>query len=145
MAAPIRHRRFRPCALAFFAGSMAVLLLCSAETPSGAAVDAQSEPPATPAGRWQGKADTPDGPIAFTMSLAVDGDAVTGEITLPEGAIKIENGRWAGGELSFTIVHPNGDTITARAKLQGDVLAGEWSGTQGGSGAWEARREPAQR
>ncbi|HXH05930.1 MAG TPA: hypothetical protein VNI83_04995 [Vicinamibacterales bacterium] len=159
-------RRLRAPALDSAIGSLLALMLSSTALAStagriaapatpllggpdavGATAPAQSaqQSEATPAGRWQGKADSPDGPIAFTMSLVVDGDTVTGEIALPEGVIKIEGGRWAGGELSFTIVHPSGDTISARAKLEGDVLTGEWSGAQGGSGTWQAQREPARR
>jgi hypothetical protein len=98
----------------------------------------------SPAGAWQGTAETPDGPQAFGLTLTVDGEKVSGEIALTEGTVKLTSGSWTKGELALAFDHPAAGPITLSGAFKEGKLAGTYAiGNGGGGGGWQAERKAA--
>ena len=78
-------------------------------------------------GNWNVTLNTPMGAQQATLTLATDGDTLTGQFASPQGAIDLENGKVNGDELSWsvTMTQPMPMTITATAKVDGDNISGD--------------------
>jgi cytochrome P450 len=89
---------------------------------------AQPVPPGTEV--WKMTLKTPMGPQEMTMQMVRDGDTVRGRIDSPMGGDVISNGKFSGGQISWTMeakkpvaiklkfeVTVQGDTMTGHAKL----------------------------
>ncbi|MEP7337849.1 MAG: hypothetical protein ABI977_08895, partial [Acidobacteriota bacterium] len=83
------------------------------------------------AGTWTLSVNSPRGEMKMTAHLQQNGDAVTGELSLPFGAAPITRGTIKGNdiELEYTITPPNGQTMTGT--LKGRIEGGSISGQMG--------------
>jgi len=70
--------------------------------------------------------NTPMGPQAGTLTLASNGNELTGSISGPQGSMDIEDGKIDGDDLSWklTVAQMN-MTIEVKAKVDGDKMTGE--------------------
>lgn len=98
---------------------------------------------ATPAGAWDGTAETPQGPQAFTLTLKVDSGKVTGDITLPEGTVQLSGGSWEKDELKLAFEHPSAGPVNLSGAFKEDKLAGTYTLNSGEGGGWQAARKTA--
>lgn len=97
----------------------------------------------TPAGAWDGTAETPQGPQAFSLNLKVDSGKVTGDITLPEGTVQLSSGSWEKDELKLGFEHPSAGPITLSGAFKEGKLAGTYTMNSGEGGGWQAARKAA--
>jgi hypothetical protein len=74
-------------------------------------------------GRWQGQIDTPDGALPLSYTFAVDGEALAGTATGPEGERPIENGKIDGDMLTFTVTLSDGAVAFHEATVSEDTMA----------------------
>ena len=99
-------------------------------------------------GTWNYKMPTPDGELAATLTLKVDGETLTGTFEFEGGRkLEITNGTVKGNELKFTVKRDrptggsmvyemtgtvDGDSIKGSTKTQmdGQDLTSEWSATR---------------
>ena len=99
-------------------------------------------------GTWNYKMPTPDGEMAATLTLKVDGETLTGTFEFEGGRkLEITNGTVKGNELKFTVKRDRpsggfmtyemtgtveGDTIKGATKTQmdGQDATSEWSATR---------------
>jgi len=111
---------------------------------------------ADPAGTWTWSTPGRDGaePRKSTLKLKVDGEKVTGTLTLPGRAggqprdVEIKDAKLKGDEVSFsTSFERGGNTVTTKynGKISGDTIKGkiEGPGRDGNTNTrdWEAKRE----
>ncbi len=77
-------------------------------------------------GVWNTVANTPMGPQPATITLATDGDALTGNMSGPQGAVDIEGGAVDGNSLSWkaNITSPMAMTLEFSATVNGDEISG---------------------
>jgi len=93
------------------------------------------------AGTWDGSADTPDGTMAFQMLLQQNGDALTGRIPMPDGAVTMNKVSFSGGKLVFEVDYMGG-TYRFEATLDGNSMKGKWSSVDGSdSGQFSAQKK----
>ncbi len=80
-------------------------------------------------GAWSLKVNSPRGEMQMTANLKQNGDAVTGELTLPFGAAPITKGSIKGNEieLEYSVNTPNGQTMTGtlKGKIEGNAISGQ--------------------
>lgn len=100
--------------------------LASAQEKS--AGQAQEKKEAAPAadpltGTWEGTVDTPNGVIAFTLTVTLDKENVSGQIASSEGAMPVA-GTWVDGKLSASFDY-NGGPMGMNGALKDGALAGE--------------------
>jgi hypothetical protein len=112
--------------------------------------EAKRDPPKTAvaSGNWSTALILGNGNrIEGTLKLKQDGDKVTGVTVRNENETQIQDGKIAGDEISFTVVHDrDGRKVTAKykGKITGDAVKGkvdtdwsgdwqslEWEGTRG--------------
>ena len=101
------------------------------------------------AGSWGFHMDSPNGEVQAEMTLHVDGGKVTGMMVFPgDRKFNVENGRWDGKELKFTVRRdrPQGGTMVyeLKATLDGGKLKGTSETTMDGQSAsqqWWAQRK----
>ena len=77
-------------------------------------------------GVWNTVTNTPMGPQNATLTLATDGDTLTGTMSGPQGAIDIEDGAVDGDSLSWkaNITSPMAMTLEFSATVSGDEISG---------------------
>jgi len=106
-------------------------------------------PPAaqTVAGKYEGTAVSPDGPMSITAELKVDNGVVTGAIATPQGPVIITSGSIAGDKFTFGL--DMGGLIGSASgtykdgKFEGEWVLGEQSGTITMAKVGEAGAAPA--
>jgi hypothetical protein len=83
--------------------------------------------PADVAGAWDMSYKTTEGvKMASTLTLKLDGDALTGTISSPRGSVAIEEVSVKGDDIAFAIVRVGfGDRIRIdyTGKIKGDTMA----------------------
>jgi hypothetical protein len=103
------------------------------------ALDAQTKPASTVAGRWTLQApESPHGPISFTLVMEQRGDAVSATLTTPHGDMKL-TGKFDGTQLTLKTVDGAEDAISLSATLKDDVLKGHVS-NESGDMTWVGKR-----
>jgi hypothetical protein len=107
----------------------------------GAAAGSADSARASLGGTWEGSAETPDGTMSFQMQLQQNGDALTGQIPLPDGVVKMNKVSFSGGKLGFEVDYMGG-TYRFEAAVDGGSLKGKWSAIDGSdSGAFSAQKK----
>ena len=78
-------------------------------------------------GMWNVTLQSPMGSQEGTLTLATDGDALTGTMSGPQGAMDIEDGQVGDGSYSWkvNITSPMAITIESTATVDGDTITGE--------------------
>lgn len=101
----------------------------------------------TPSGTWKWDMDLQDQTINSVLTLASDGDSITGKYSDQNVSAKLENGKLTGNKLTFTIATTyNGAQIGAEfdGELQGDAIQGEielfLNGDSVATKEWSAKR-----
>jgi hypothetical protein len=116
-----------------------VLVFCTAL--SALASASASEDPIS--GTWSGAATSGQGGAPLELTLKLDGEAVTGQISTDQGSNDIKDGSWKGGVLAFKTTY-NGVPVSMTASLKEGKLVGEFSYNEGEVlGTWSVAREPA--
>ncbi|MDQ3013919.1 MAG: amidohydrolase family protein [Acidobacteriota bacterium] len=97
--------------------------------PPNDAPPAAGEAAGMAAGTWTLSVNSPRGEMKMTINLQQNGDAVTGELSLPFGAAPITRGTIKGNdiELEYTITPPNGQptTGTLKGRIEGGSISGQ--------------------
>lgn len=77
-------------------------------------------------GVWNTVTNTPMGAQNATLTLATDGDTLTGNMVSPQGTIDIEDGVVDGDSLSWkaNITSPMAMTLEFSATVNGDEISG---------------------
>jgi len=91
-------------------------------------------------GVWDGVADAQGQPFPFTLTLKVDGEAVTGSSSSQLGEATIKSGSWKNGKLSFELEGQSG-VITMSAVVIDGKLSGEFDFSGQAQGKWVAVRK----
>ena len=77
-------------------------------------------------GTWKGSVETPNGTMENTFTFKVDGDKLTGTITMgPMGEAPISEGKVDGDNISFAVVREmdgNQFRINYKGKVSGDEM-----------------------
>jgi hypothetical protein len=92
----------------------------------GAVARAEDKP--NPTGTWKYTADVNGQSIDVTIKLKLDGDKLTGTVTARDMEIKIEDGKYKDGEVSFKVsreMNGNKFAIKYQGKIQGDTFKGK--------------------
>lgn len=78
-------------------------------------------------GTWKVTISSPMGAQEATLTLAVDGSALTGEMAGPQGTIALTDGTADGDALTWkaTIEQPMQMTLEFSAKVDGDNISGD--------------------
>ena len=78
-------------------------------------------------GRWVGSISTPNGNFELVYNFQVQGEALTGGLTTPNGEIPIRDGRVDGDNFSFTMAFGE-NSIAYTGVVRGDtiVLKSQW-------------------
>ena len=78
-------------------------------------------------GTWNVTLQSPMGSQEGTLTLATDGDTLTGTMSGPQGAMDIEDGQVGDGSYSWkvNITSPMAITIESTATVDGYTITGE--------------------
>ena len=82
----------------------------------------------SPTGTWKYTTDRNGTSVDVTMKLKVEGDKVTGTVTVMDMETKIEDGTFKDGEVSFKIIRDAGGNkleIKYKGKVTGDTFKGK--------------------
>jgi hypothetical protein len=89
---------------------------------------ARAEEKPNPTGAWKYTVEVNGQSIDVTIKLKLDGDKLTGTVSVLDTETKIEDSKYNDGAVSFT-VHPefNGNkfTIKYRGQIKGDTFKGK--------------------
>ena len=88
-------------------------------------------------GDWEAVADANGQPFPFSLTLKVDGEAVTGGSSSQLGDSAIKSGTWKDGKLAFQLDGQNG-VVTMSAVVIDGKLSGEFDFAGQLSGKWVA-------
>ncbi len=115
-------------AIALLCGPYAVAGLCGVETILG---------------KWQVKAEGPNGPLDLEFVFKLDGDQLTGVASTDQGSLPFSTVKFE--EPNLTMELALGDsTYSLKATLKNDTLDGTWEKVGGDSkGPWTGKRSPA--
>ncbi|HEX5479584.1 MAG TPA: hypothetical protein VFY79_07675 [Dehalococcoidia bacterium] len=92
-------------------------------------------------GTWNLTLNTPMGAQTPTLTLAANGDALTGKLDGPQGAADIEDGKVEGNDVSWAITVPQmAMTITFKGTVSGDSMKGNASLGAFGDAPFEGTR-----
>jgi uncharacterized lipoprotein YehR (DUF1307 family) len=89
---------------------------------------ARADDKPSPTGTWKYTADVNGQSIDVTIRLKLDGDKLTGSVSVLDMETKIEDGKFKDGEASFTVNRDmNGTkfTIKYKGKIKGDTFTGK--------------------
>jgi hypothetical protein len=95
-------------------------------------------PAVDPSGAWSLVVQSPQGDITAHLTIAKDGDAITGTLGTPMGNVAIKSGRVTGNQIRLTAtVDMNGESIDAviTGTIEGDSIHG--SIVMGAMGSFE--------
>jgi hypothetical protein len=78
-------------------------------------------------GTWNTTMNTPMGAQNGTLTLATDGNTLTGKLSSPQGEIDLEDGTVDGDALSWkaNITSPMAMTLEFSATVSGDEISGD--------------------
>jgi len=97
-------------------------------------------------GSWKWSAGRGNNVRDLTLKLKLDGDKLTGTVAIGQDELKIEEGTYKDGEVSFKLtIERNGTKRTTKyvGKLSGDSIKGKAEAERNGqktSRDWEAKR-----
>ncbi len=96
-------------------------------------------------GEWEGLVDLPDGSIPFGMTLKLDGDKVTGDVSSPAGSTPITEGSWVDGKLTVAFTYVDGASVVMTGSLTDE---GQFAGALSYGGGqmvanWAAKKKAA--
>ena len=95
----------------------------------------------TISGEWDASFEAQSTSVPVTLKFKLDGDKVTGTSESPHlGLGTLKNGSWTANKLSFTLEVAHG-SFTVTGMLKDGKLVGEWNGSEGMQGSWEAKRK----
>jgi hypothetical protein len=89
---------------------------------------ARAEDKPNPTGTWKYSADINGQTIDVTIKLKLDGDKLTGSVSVMDMETKIEDGKYKDGEVSFKVVREFNDNkfiIKYNGKITGDTFKGK--------------------
>src|SRR5262245_7244555 len=89
---------------------------------------ARAEDKPNPTGTWKYTADVNGNSIEVTIKLKLEGDKLTGTVTVLDMETKIEDSKYKDGEVSFTVnreVNGNKFTLKYKSKITGDTFKGK--------------------
>ena len=122
-------------------GTQKIPIVLKKVTAAAAAPSSTAAEPAAAAvnlnGVWDGVADAQGQPFPFTLTLKVDGEAVTGGSSSQLGEATIKSGSWKNGKLSFELEGQSG-VITMSAVVIDGKLSGEFDFSGQAQGKWVA-------
>jgi hypothetical protein len=110
------------------------------------AATAPADEKADPTGTWKWKTNVMGQEIESQLKLKRDGDKLTGMILGDDKEVKIEDGKFEKGEISFKALRTRmGQEVLAKykGKLDGDTIKGKITVEVGGEGItldWNAKR-----
>lgn len=103
-----------------------------------------------PSGTWKWTAMMGNNTREVTLKLKLDGDKLTGTITMGTRDTEITDGTYKDGDVAFSVVRErNGNKMTTKytGKVSGDSIKGKIEGERNGQPTpprdWEAKREKA--
>lgn len=94
-------------------------------------------------GTYEITVDTPMGAQSMTLTLKTDGDALSGKIDSPMGALEFSGGSVSGDDISWQmeIESPMGKmNLEYKAKVTGDDIAGEVKAGSFGASPFKGKR-----
>jgi hypothetical protein len=89
---------------------------------------ARAEGKPNPTGTWKYTADVNGQSIDVTIKLKLDGDKLTGSVSVLDMETMIEDAKYQDGELSFTVnreMDGNKFTLKYKGKIEGDTFKGK--------------------
>jgi|SRR6516162_7172484 uncharacterized protein (DUF2147 family) len=89
---------------------------------------ARAEDKPNPNGTWKYTAEVNGQSIEVTIKLKLEGEKLTGTVTVLDTESKIEDSKYQDGEVSFKVngeVNDNKFTIKYQGKIQGDTFKGK--------------------
>ena len=89
---------------------------------------ARAEDKPNPTGTWKYTAEVGGQSIEVTIKLKLEGEKLTGTVTVLDTESKIEDSKYQDGEVSFKVngeVNDNKFTIKYQGKIQGDTFKGK--------------------
>jgi hypothetical protein len=88
---------------------------------------ANADGKADPTGTWKYTADVNGESLNVTIKLKLDGDKLTGTVSVADTETKIEDGKFKDGEVSFTVKPESGTIFTIKYKgtVKGDTIKGK--------------------
>ena len=91
-------------------------------------------------GKWTGAASSPQGSVPLQMTLKLDGEAVTGDISGDAGSQAIKDGTYKDAVLTFTTSY-NGVPVVMKGGIKDGKIVGDFSYNAGEVlGTWEVSR-----
>ena len=75
-------------------------------------------------GTWDGTVQMGEGPMAFWMTLKLDGGSITGEIGNSEGSTGV-TGTWADAKMTLSFSYVNGEPVTMTGAFKDQQFGGE--------------------
>lgn len=93
-------------------------------------------------GTWNVTTNTPMGAQKGTLTLAADGDKLTGTVSSPQGSTDIEGGAVDGNDVSWKleITSPMPMTLEFRGSVDGDSISGSVKLGSFGNATFEGTR-----
>jgi hypothetical protein len=93
-------------------------------------------------GKWNATMNSPQGAQSMTLDLTVDGSELKGIMGSQMGAMEVESGTIDGDTLVWEckLTSPMALTLSFKATVDGDSMAGEASFGSFGSGSFTATR-----
>ena len=89
---------------------------------------ARAEDKPNPTGTWKYTAEVNGQSIDVLIKLKLEGDKLTGTLSVLDMESKIEDGKYKDGEASFTVnreMNGNKFTLKYKGKIQGDTFKGK--------------------
>ena len=89
---------------------------------------ARAEDKPNPTGTWKYKTDLNGQSVEVTIKLKLDGEKVTGTVSVMDMETKIEDGKFKDGDISFKVnreVNGNKFAIKYAGKITGDTFKGK--------------------
>ena len=89
---------------------------------------ANADDKTSPTGTWKYTADVNGQKLDVTIKLKLDGDKLTGTVSVADMESKIEDGKYKDGDISFKVNREfNGNQITIKykGKVKGDTFKGK--------------------
>lgn len=122
-------------------GSFSATRKAAGTAPAGTPLPAAATPGGIE-GSWNSVAVTSDGNLPFQVVFKGAGDALSGEIMMPDGTMSVKKLSFVDNKLSFEVDYMGG-TYRIEAILANGKLTGKWSAVNGtDTGAWSAERKP---
>jgi hypothetical protein len=88
---------------------------------------ARAEDKSNPTGTWKYTAEVNGQSIEVTIKLKLEGDKLTGTVSVRDMETKIEDSKYQDGEVSFKVnrqMNGNKFTIKYKGKIKGDTFKG---------------------